>query len=237
MQQLTIEQQNIRAKIYQKFAHNYPMMITMVLSTIILAIAEYAIWQDINFLLRVLSCLISSSFLTAFYFLFTRISRRVSKDILENMIIFKSTRKPSTRILLKDDETFSKIKKHRIISKLKNEGCWELDMKIMNSNNKPYINAINNATSHILEVTRHDGILFERNCNYGFARNLFGGLFVDTLISVVIMIVLLCISNVYWQWYIYILIVEIIALLLIAFMAYREGVDYAIRLYDVYLEY
>ena len=37
--------------------------------------------------------------------------------------------------------------------------------------------------------------------------------------------------------YIYILIVEIIALLLIAFMAYREGVDYAIRLYDVYLEY
>ena len=218
MQQLTIEQQNIRAKIYQKFAHNYPMMITMALSTIILAIAEYAIWQDINFLLRVLSCLISSSFLTAFYFLFTRISRRVSKDILENMIIFKSTRKPSTRILLKDDETFSKIKKHRIISKLKNEGCWELDMKIMNSNNKPYI-------------------LFERNCNYGFARNLFGGLFVATLISVVIMIVLLCISNVYWQWYIYILIVEIIALLLIAFMAYREGVDYAIRLYDVYLEY
>ena len=40
----------------------------------------------------------------------------------------------------------------------------------------------------------------------------------------------------YWSWFLYIVIVEIMLLFLDAYMTYREGVDYAIRLYHVYLE-
>lgn len=236
LQPLTPDQREKRTTQYRKWAHWYPLVITMVCAIVIISIAEYAIWNDIALTSQVIFCIVGVGFLAAFYFLFTRIIRRVSKDLLENRILFKGIRKPSTRLLLKEDSTYSKEKKIRIISKLKNEGIWNAEIRIRNSKNKAYVDAINNATSHVLEVTRPDDILFDRNCGYGFARNLCGGLLIDTLLSTIIMFLLLYIRNIHWQWFLYIIIVEIIFLLLNAYITYREGIDYAIRLYDVYLE-
>ena len=236
LQPLTPDQREKRTTQYRKWAHWYPLVITMVCAIVIISIAEYAIWNDIALTSQVIFCIVGVGFLAAFYFLFTRIIRRVSKDILENRILFKGDRKPSTRLLLKEDGTYSKEKKLKIISKLKIEGNWNAKIKIRDSKNKAYIESVNNATSHVLEITRPDDILFDRNCGYGFARNLFGGLLIDTLLSLVIMILLLFHCNVYWELFLYIIILEIVLLLFDAYMTYREGMDYAIRLYDVYLE-
>lgn len=236
LQSLTPDQREKRSKRYRKSAHWYPLVITMVVTITIFSIAEYSIWNDITLISQIIFCVTGAGIITAFYFLFTRIIRRVSKDFLENRILFKAARKPSTRLLTKNDDTYSIDKKLKIISKLRNEGYWNKELKVKDSNNNVYIEAINSATSHILEVTRPDDILFDRNCGYGFARNLFGGLLIDTLLSIVVMFFLLCNCNIYWQWFLYIIIIEIVFLILDAYMAYREGLDYAIRLYDVYLE-
>lgn len=233
---LTPEQREKRTNQYKKWAHWYPLVITIVGAIVIISMAEYAIWNDVTLTSQIISCIAGTGFITAFYFLFARIIRRVSKDLLENRILFKGARKPSTRLLLKEDDTYSKEKKIRIISKLQNEGNWNAKVKIRDSQNDAYIDAINTATPHVLEVTRPDDILFDRNCGYGFARNLFGGLLIDMLLSLVIMILLLLHCNVYWEWFLYIVIIEIVLLLLDAYMTYREGMDYATRLYDVYLE-
>lgn len=236
LQPLTPNQREKRTSQYKKWAHWFPLVITMVCAIVIISMAEYVIWNDIALTSQVISCIVGTGFIAAFYFLFTRIIRRVSKDLLENRILFKGARKPSTRLLLKEDGTYSKEKKIRIISKLKKEGNWNEEIKIKDSKNKAYVNAINNATSHVLEVTRPDDILFDRNCGYGFARNLFGGLLIDMLLSLVILIGLIYTCNVHWLCFICIFILEIIVLCVNAYMTYKEGMDYAIRLYDVYLE-
>lgn len=236
LQPLTPEQREKRTNQYKKWAHWYPLVITMVGAIVNVSFVESAIWNDIAIVSQVISCILGTGFIAAFYFLFTRIIRRVSKDLLENKILFNGARKPSTRLLTKDDDTYTKEKKLKIISKLKNDGNWNAEIKIRDSKNKAYVDSINNATSHVLEATRPDDILLDRNCGYGFARNLFGGLLIDTLLSLVIMILLLLHCNVYWEWFLYLLIIEIILLLIDAYMTYREGMDYATRLYDVYLE-
>lgn len=228
LQSLTPDQREKRTFQYRKWAHRYPLVITMVCAIVIISIAEYAIWNDIALVSQVISCLVGTGFIAAFYFLFTR--------IIENRILFKEARKPSTRLLTKEDDTYTKEKKIKIISKLKDEGIWNAEIKIKDSKNKAYVNAINNATSHVLEVTRPDDILFDRNCGYGFARNLFGGLLIDMLLSLVILIGLLYTCNVHWLCFLCIFIMEIIVLCVNAYMTYKEGMDYAIRLYDVYLE-
>lgn len=236
LQPLTPDQREKRTTQYRKWAHSYPLVITMVCSILIIFMVEYTIWNEITMISRIIYSIVGVGFNAAFYFLFTRIIRRVSKDFLENKILFRGARKPSTRLLTKDDDIYTKDMKMKIISKFKDEGIWNLEVKIKDSKNKSYVNAINNATPHVLEVTRSDDILFDRNCGYGFARNLFGGLLINTVLSVVILFLLLCNCNMYWSWFLYIVIVEIMLLFLDAYMTYREGVDYAIRLYHVYLE-
>lgn len=100
---LTPEQREKRTNQYKKWAHWYPLVITMVGAIVIISMAEYAIWNDVTLTSQIISCIAGTSFITAFYFLFARIIRRVSKDLLENRILFKGARKPSTRLLLKEE--------------------------------------------------------------------------------------------------------------------------------------
>ena len=110
LQPLTPNQREKRTSQYKKWAHWFPLVITMVCAIVIISMAEYVIWNDIALTSQVISCIVGTGFITAFYFLFTRIIRRVSKDLLENRILFKGARKPSTRLLLKEDGTYSLLR-------------------------------------------------------------------------------------------------------------------------------
>lgn len=230
-----IEQSLIREKRYHMIAHNYPVIITVTMLVVVLALSEYAIWEHISWTARMVTLWMSSSIVVAFSFLCSRIIRRIGKDILEDKIIFSTKLKPSTRVLIKSNQRLKKDVKLRVLQKLKQEDRWPLDVKIKDMGTKAYLETIDAANSYIRDCTRHDQILFDRNCNYGFARNIFGGLFVIAIVVLSIDIILFSIGNAYWVEFLYLLGGIIVLMALDAFMTYKEGIDYAERLYDVFV--
>lgn len=223
-------------KQYHTWAHNYPVVITTTILFFILAITEFLLWSELNIIVRIVSSIIGASFVVAFGFLCARIIRRISKDILENGIIFKPRSKPTNRVMFKSDKAYTLAYKKRILEKLKNEGVWSLSAQPKDEDSETYIQAIEDAHNHVLEATRQDVVLFDRNCFYGFARNLFGGLFLNSCITIVLTVIVWWMGNDDWRVLLYILSAEVILLILDAVMTYREGMDYAKRLYVAYLE-
>lgn len=223
-------------KQYHTWAHNYPVVITTTILFLLLAITEFLLWSEISIVVRVVSSVIGASFVVAFGFLCARIIRRISKDILEEGIIFQPRLKPTNRVMFKSNKVYTLAYKKRILEQLKKDGAWSQSPQPKDADSETYIHAIEDAHNHVLEATRLDVVLFDRNCFYGFARNLFGGLFLNSCITIILMAIVWLDGTDDWMVLLYVLGIEVLFLILDAFMAYHEGMDYARRLYVAYLE-
>ena len=220
---------------YRIYAQKYPVVITVILLIVVLSLAEYSLWLHLNWTIRILSILSSTGIVVAFSFLCARIIRRIAKDTLEKPFIFKPKRKPTTRLLIKSDTHITDALKQSVVCKLKEEEQWQLEStKVRDWNSKSYVEAVEASTSYIKDQTRLDSILFDRNCYYGFARNLYGGLFFNMLIIMGMLLTLLAMHNENWMLYGYMLIIVLVLMFFAALMAYREGLEYAERLYEAY---
>lgn len=223
-------------KQYHTWAHNYPVVITTTMLFLLLAITEFLLWSDISIIVRIVSSVIGASFVVAFGFLCARIIRRISKDILEDRIIFQPRLKPTNRVMFKSNKAYTLAYKKRILERLEKDGVWLLSTQPKDADSKAYIQAIEDAHNHVLEATRQDAVLFDRNCFYGFARNLFGGLFLNSSITIFLMVIVWWGGYDDWKVLSDALGIEVLLLIFNAFMTYREGMDYAKRLYVAYLE-
>ena len=102
----------------------------------------------------------------------------------------------------------------------------------MNRDND-YRQIVNEAVTLIREDTRHDPILFEYNCIYGFYRNLAGGM----LLNIIILVLLYFCSDsrayielLKWGFYI------MLSVLCLSLLFVRtSGKRYAMRLFVVFL--
>lgn len=236
LQPLTIEQKAKREQTYHRYAHTYPALMSVVILIVHFAITELSIWGCMNLTFKVLTIVMELSVTVCFLFLYKKIIRRISKDFIETNILFREYRKPTTRLMLKDDNTFTKDKKERILAKLKSEGVWNNDIKVRGKDTTKYIESVDMAVSHILEVTRPDDILFEENYTYGMFRNLCGGLLLNVVISLLILIMIVCIGVTSYSVVLYGCLGQIFLLLLVVCLADKEGLDFAKRMYNVYLE-
>ena len=138
--------------------------------------------------------------------------------------------------MFKSNKVYTLAYKKRILEQLKKDGAWSQSPQPKDADSETYIHAIEDAHNHVLEATRLDVVLFDRNCFYGFARNLFGGLFLNSCITIILMAIVWLDGTDDWMVLLYVLGIEVLFLILDAFMAYHEGMDYARRLYVAYLE-
>ena len=79
----------------------------------------------------------------------------------------------TTKLLLSKDKTFSKDRKKAIKDKIREKYNMaipekEKELKNLFKRDSDYRQIVNEAVTLIREDTRHDAILFEYNCIYGF---------------------------------------------------------------------
>ena len=95
---------------------------------------------------------------------------------------------------------------------------------------------VDEAAKWLLDVTRFDEILFEKNCLYGFWRNLTAALLVDA-----ILVFVLAARN---KWYytlplgedlVTIGVIVLLFTILVTWVAYCNGKIFAKKMYDVFM--
>ena len=135
--------------------------------------------------------------------------------------------------------TFSADRKSKIKKKVKEKYDISIPeaekvFKCSLKRDTDYRQKVNEAVSLIREDTRHDSILFEYNCIYGFYRNLAGGMLLNIIMLAVLYF--FCDSEAYidilrWGGYV------MLSLLGISLLFVRtSGKRYATRLYVVFLK-
>lgn len=244
---------------YSKTARTYPAVITtfsFVIIIIMISNNSVFILQKIkefegilqifsaNIIFRFLAKILpwgliaSISFASLFMFvklLIRDIGKLFPEDFVKNLFSM-----PTTQLLFINNKTFSDSYKKQIFDKVKEE--FKIDLKEIGNktkNNQNYLIEVDEAVALIRERTRGNDILFDFNKIYGFWRNLTGGLFLDIIILLFLLIIDFCLKNVCFltaYQYRYCFIVLITFDFISFALTVKNGFRYAKQLYFVFLE-
>ena len=238
--------QEKRDKKYNLWARKYPAFVSLVFPLLGVIYVFFGGIKDINGLneaysdievvLKVL--LVFGSIIPALFFFYIFSIREVAMSIIPP-VMNKLFEINTTKLLLGKDKTFSADRKSKIKKKVKEKYDISIPeaekvFKCSLKRDTDYRQKVNEAVTLIREDTRHDSILFEYNCIYGFYRNLAGGMLLNIIMFAVLYF--FCDSEAYidilrWGGYV------MLSLLGISLLFVRtSGKRYATRLYVVFLK-
>lgn len=238
--------QEKRDKKYNLWARKYPAFVSLVFPLLGVIYVFFGGIKDINGLneeysdievvLKVL--LVFGSIIPALFFFYIFSIREVAMSIIPP-VMNKLFEINTTKLLLGKDKTFSADRKSKIKKKVKEKYDISIPeaekvFKCSLKRDTDYRQKVNEAVTLIREDTRHDSILFEYNCIYGFYRNLAGGMLLNIIMLAVLYF--FCDSEAYidilrWGGYV------MLSLLGISLLFVRtSGKRYATRLYVVFLK-
>ncbi|MBA9077081.1 hypothetical protein [Rufibacter quisquiliarum] len=173
----------------------------------------------------------------AVIFLSTQINRVVSKEIFEHLFFNDELKMPTTEYLLWINDYLDTQIKEALHKKIKEKLGIELLSELDERSNEHRARKINaTAVSQIRNKLRDNPLLFQHNIEYGFFRNLIGGSFLATFISIFITVYsyfkgieLLFATG------IILLLVYLIPIILSKFFIKRYGNYYSKILFEQYL--
>ncbi len=186
--------QEKRDKKFNLWARKYPAFVSLVFP-LLGAIFVYfgglkdiqgldKAYSDIGVVLKVV--LVFGSIIPALFFFYIFTIREVAMSIIPRFMnrLFEIN---TTKLLLSNDNTFSKDRKKAIKDKVREKYKMKIpetekEYKNPFKRDSDYRQKVDEAVTLIREDTRHDAILFEYNCIYGFFRNLAGGMFLNLII-------------------------------------------------------
>lgn len=237
--------QEKRDKKYNLWARKYPAFVSIVFPLLGVVYVFFGgvkdiegldeAYSDIEVILKVL--LVFGSIIPALFFFYIFTIREVATSIIPRLMnkLFEIN---TTKLLLNNNKTFSEDRKKKIKNKV--NGRYgivipekERVYKCSLNRDNDYRQIVNEAVTLIREDTRHDPILFEYNCIYGFYRNLAGGM----LLNIIILVLLYFCSDsrayielLKWGFYI------MLSVLCLSLLFVRtSGKRYAMRLFVVFL--
>lgn len=230
----TIERRNAE---YNKKARKYPAYLSLVIP-IMLGVAMGV--KDIagaGMWIKGLTYLMSMSAISAALLFLLRFSLQAIAKFYPERLFFCDRLKPTTCILYNNDNTYTDEQKADIRKKILAKKNIDLHkFKPKTCKNKKYVMRVDEAAKWLLDVTRFDEILFEKNCLYGFWRNLTAALLVDA-----ILVFVLAAIN---KWY-YPLplgenlagigVIVLLLTILVTWVAYCSGKTFAKKVYDVFM--
>lgn len=237
--------QEKKDKKYNLWARNYPAFVSLVFPLLGVIYVFFGgvkdikgldeAYSNIEIFLKVI--LVFGSIIPALFFFYIFTIREVAMSIIPRLMnkLFEVN---TTKLLLGKDKTFSADRKKKIKEKIKEKydiSIPEVEKvyKRLLKRDNDYRQVVNEAVTLIREDVRHDPILFECNCIYGFYRNLAGGM----LLNIIMLVVLYFFSDrgtniEFFKWGFYIMLSVLgISLLFVR----TSGKRYATRLYVVFL--
>lgn len=225
----------IRDKKYNDWARYRPAYISLVIPCIYCLAYCNHYGEEVSDIKYVITTLLGmSSILGAVFFLYVFLIRDVSK-IFPGKILFARTLKPSTKILLSGDKTFSEETKKDIREKIYNRYMINLNAiadKSGKDNN--YTKLIDDAVGRMRSDTRFDNILFEYNCIYGFYRNLSAGVILNVLMLAIAFVLSRFVAMPYASTFVPVTIALLLFDIVLVYFAYTNGVTYAKQMYNIF---
>lgn len=218
---------------YDIFARYIPAMICTVPIFIFLDLLKINIQKIIKIgdIINIEGVNISVTF--AFIFLFIFISRYLGKFVFEQIIFSNELKFPTTELLLESDERLSKEIKIKLYQKIKVD--FGIDLEKFKEENSKLRKIIRDTVSQIRLKVGNGKLLLNYNIQYGFFRNLLGGLLIALPVSCINIWVSLNQSKVYLWISILFSIMAFVLLLFSKQILTKLAENYAKRLYDEYL--
>lgn len=222
---------------YNKIARKYPAYLSLAIP-IILGVAMGV--KDIagtGMWIKGLTYLMSVSAFSAALFFLLRFSLQSIATFYPERLFFCNRLKPTTRILYNNDKTYTDEQKVDIRKKILAKKNIDLQKyKSKTYKNKKYVMRVDEAARWLLDVTRFDEILFEKNCLYGFWRNLTAALLDDAIL----VFVLAAINKWYYplplgEDLVTIGVIVLLLTILVTWVAYCNGKTFAKKMYDVFM--
>ncbi len=244
---------------YSKVARTYPTVITtislfaiflMIFNNSVFVLQKIKEYEEIlqifsaniiyKYLAKILPLGLITSISFASLFTFVKLLIRDIGKIFPEGFIKHLFSMPTTQLLFTSNQTFSDSHKKQIFDKIKEK--FKIDLEGINNktkNNHNYLSEVDEAVALIREKTRDNDVLFDFNKIYGFWRNLTGGLFLDIIILLFLLIIDICLKNIYFltaYQYSFCFIVLINFDFISFALTVKNGLRYAKRLYTVFLE-
>lgn len=235
MEKISDELSVIRDKKYNDWARNRPAYISLAIPCVY-CLAYFNLYAEelSDFKYIITTLLGMSSVVGAVFFLYVFLIRDVSK-ILPGMILFARTIKPTTKVLLSTNNTFTDETKNLIREKINQLYQVNLDsIEDKTGKDKKYTQLIDDVVGRIRNDTRFDNILFEYNCIYGFYRNLSAGIIINIFILIVGIVYSNYVEIPYSSTFFPLLLALIIFDLILIYFAYSSGMTYAKQMYNVF---
>lgn len=173
----------------------------------------------------------------AFIFLLVQINRLISKEIFQRMFFKDELKMPTTNYLLHSSSFFNGATVTKIRQKILSD--FSIDLYDITNERNDELGArkqIALAISQIRNKLRNNQMLLRHNIEYGFFRNLIGGCFIATLISIFLIFYFNAHSDIDLEKItIGMAIVYLIPIVLSKYLVNRFGKYYAKILYEQYL--
>jgi hypothetical protein len=237
MIQIDKETKEKRNAEYNKKARKYPAYLSMAIPVMLGVAMGVKNMVGTDMWIRGLTYLMSISAISAALLFLLRFSLQAIARFYPERIFFCDRLKPTTRILYNNDKSYTDEQKAEIRKKILAKKNIDLQKyKPKTCKNKKYVMRIDEAARWLLDVTRYDEILFEKNCLYGFWRNLTAALLVDTIL----VFILAGIDKWYYalplgEYLVGIGILVLLLTILMTWVAYCNGKTFAKRMYDVFM--
>lgn len=235
MEKISEELSVIRDKKYNDWARNRPAYISLAIPCVYCLVYFNLYGEELSDFKYIITTLLGmSSVVGAIFFLYVFLIRDVSK-ILPGTILFARTIKPTTRVLLSSNNTFTDETKNLIREKINQLYQVNLDsIEDKTGKDKKYTQLIDDVVGRIRNDTRFDNILFEYNCIYGFYRNLSAGIIINIFMLIVGIVYSNYIEIPYSSTFFPLLMALIIFDVILIYFAYTSGMTYAKQMYNVF---
>lgn len=170
---------------YEIKARIFPALITMIP---LIVLSHFYLYQKIpNLIDSVFATKIFGdvSMVLVFVYLVVQVSRFFSKKFLQDDIFKNELYFPTTSYLLYSNEKYTKQKKEKIRTKIKDDfGLNLLDANTENNDETEARKKIKEAVDLIRNKIKNGRLLLQHNIEYGFVRNLIGGTIVSLPLSI-----------------------------------------------------
>lgn len=235
MEKISDELVVIRDKKYNDWSRYRPAYISLAIPCLYGLTYFNLYGEELSDLRYIITTLLGmTSIISAVFFLYVFLIRDVSK-IFPGKLLFARTLKPTTKMLLLGDKTFSEVTKNAIREKINT--LYMIDLNAVadkSGKDKNYTKLIDEAVGRMRSDTRFDNILFEYNCIYGFYRNLSAGILLNIIMLAVAysfsFFVMIPYANTFLPLIITLLIFDVV----ITYFAYTSGETYAKQMYNVF---
>ena len=235
MEKISDDMVVIRDKKYNDWARNRPAYISLVVPCIYALLYFNLYGEELSDLKYIITTLLGmSSIVGAVFFLYVFLIRDVSK-IFPGKVLFARTLKPTTKLLLSGDDTFTDETKNVIREKINKRYSIDLNsFSDKSGKDENYTKLIDEAVGRMRSDTRFDNILFEYNCIYGFYRNLSAGVLLNVVMLTIAFVFSFFVTIPYANTFMPLLIALLLFAVVLIYFAYTSGVTYAKQMYDVF---